>query len=162
MSLVQLNTYAMATHEPSLPCPLDRSLRFYIVRPDHTMVPLVPADQLPVQIQGIPRQLNHQQMSEDGWKFHGQTTEPTLPLSIQAPTRTLPSSPRFLPPDYQARSEAINIPASASKGGRLQSTAWVSPTLTKPVIEDPLTHRVHSAPMNRTSVSKTAKYENFY
>jgi hypothetical protein len=52
------------------------------------MVPLVPVDQLPFQLQGIPRRLTHRQISDGDWKFCSETNEVPLVLSVQAPTAT--------------------------------------------------------------------------
>jgi hypothetical protein len=71
-------------------------------------VPLIPVDQLSFQLQGIPQQLSHRQMSEEGWKFVGESTEQASPLTLLAPTTQLsqptPSpKPRHLPPDHDIR-----------------------------------------------------------
>lgn len=93
---------------------LPEGLRFYVVRSDGSMIPLVPADQLPFQVQGVPRQLNHQQLSKGNWAWIADTIEPAYHLSVQHPahpaSESLPSS-RFLPPDYNVRTgSAEQIP----------------------------------------------------
>ncbi|KAF2874382.1 hypothetical protein BDV95DRAFT_331494 [Massariosphaeria phaeospora] len=113
-----------ASHAPQLP--LAENVRLYILRePGNVMVPLVPADQLPFEIQGVPRLLSHRQMAEAGWKFVKETNAPPTPLSMQSPMQhaasqrpaqassptaailqsptPLPMSPRFRAPDHQVR-----------------------------------------------------------
>jgi hypothetical protein len=96
----------------SQPCALPVGLRYYLLR-GTVMVPLVPVDQLPFQLQGVPRQLSHRQMSDEDWKMLKETEEPLSSLSIQAPTTVFPSppvtsvNPRFLAPDHHIRKEAV-------------------------------------------------------
>jgi hypothetical protein len=94
--------------EPSL---MAETLRYYILRePSSVIVPLIPADQIPIQIQGVPRQLSHRQMAEGGWKFVADTVEPAILLptvlsrqTISLPSPPTPSVPRFVAPDHVAR-----------------------------------------------------------
>ncbi|KAF2110655.1 hypothetical protein BDV96DRAFT_635278 [Lophiotrema nucula] len=98
-------------HDPSVST--DRSkastvndeIHFYIVRADKTMVPLVPADQLPFKLREVPRQLSYQDIGPGKWIFLKETGEPATPLHIEAPTPLL-SGPKFLAPDHQARLES--------------------------------------------------------
>ena len=77
------------------------------------IVPLVPVDQLPFQLQGIPRQLTHRQISDGGWKLCSETNQAPSALLIQAPTATsFPCHPsptaksRYLAPDHHVRAES--------------------------------------------------------
>ncbi|PVH99551.1 hypothetical protein DM02DRAFT_711304 [Periconia macrospinosa] len=91
----------------------EQSVRYYILRkPSNTMVPLIPVDQLPFQIQGVPPSLTHRQMSDERWEFVDETEEPAtvLPLaSTKSPNgyhATRPSSaPKsgFRAPDHDVR-----------------------------------------------------------
>lgn len=86
-------------------CALPQGLRYYFLR-GNTMVPLVPADQLPFQLEGIPRQLTHRQTSDEHWKFLQENNHTPVTLQLQAPTSpvTSPSTPeakpRYLAPDH--------------------------------------------------------------
>ena len=96
-------------------CALPEGLRYYLLRGNaaggSVMVPLVPVDQLPFQLQGVPRQLTHRQISDGGWKLFAETNEAPSSISIQAPTTTFPSQPsptakpRYLAPDHHLRQE---------------------------------------------------------
>ena len=74
------------------------------------MVPLVPADQIPLQLRGLPRQLTHRQMSDENWKLLHESKHTALPLAIQVPESCSPppatskASPSFLAPDHHVRS----------------------------------------------------------
>lgn len=102
------------------PAALPEGLRYYMLR-GSVMVPLVPVDQLPFQLQGVPRGLAHRQMSDQGWKFLCETEEAPSGLSIQAPTTILlplPTSPtksRFLAPDHHVRIDPQYTQAEAPK-----------------------------------------------
>ena len=116
----------VARHTPQ-PSSLAETLRYYIVRPGNVMIPLVPADQLPFQLQGIPRQLSHQQMFEGGWKPLKETTESAFLLPVQAPAQTPTQapmqrilSPRFFAPDHKARRDATEMPEAMPKHSRAQ------------------------------------------
>jgi hypothetical protein len=97
----------------SLPCPLPDGVRAYVVR-GNDMVPLIPVDQLPFQLQGIPRRLTHRQMSDENWKLLQEINHPATPLSVQKPSSISsagPSSaqlPRFLAPDHRVRTEPMH------------------------------------------------------
>lgn len=97
---------------------LPEGLRYYFVR-GSIMVPLVPMDQLPFRLQGIPRQLTHRQISDEGWKFLAETDEISSTISIQAPVTMFPAhsvsvKPRFLAPDHHARMESQTTQAESS------------------------------------------------
>ncbi|KAF2643614.1 hypothetical protein P280DRAFT_547737 [Massarina eburnea CBS 473.64] len=85
------------------------TLRYYILRkPGYEMIPLIPVDQLPFQVQGVPRQLSHRQLSDEGWKYLDETSKPATVLPVIAPSQTLASPspttvPRFRAPDHHVR-----------------------------------------------------------
>jgi hypothetical protein len=75
------------------------------------MVPLVPADQLPYRLHGVPLQLSHEQLSKENWKFVTDTQTPSYRLAIQAPAAnvlTPPASPgrKHFAPDHNVRIES--------------------------------------------------------
>ncbi|XP_014557127.1 hypothetical protein COCVIDRAFT_15527 [Bipolaris victoriae FI3] len=114
----------MATQHQNI-CPLPGDLRFYLLR-GNTMVPLIPADQLPFQLKGIPRQLTHRQMSDQGWKLFKETKDALSMLSVQAPiSNDGPShcspdgKPQYLAPDHNVRTESQNTNTALSHPGRL-------------------------------------------
>ncbi|RMZ74532.1 Zinc finger CCCH-type [Pyrenophora seminiperda CCB06] len=94
----------MAT-QTSGTCALPEGLRYYLLRQNDVrgsvIIPLVPVDQLPFSLQGVPRELTHRQMSDQGWKFFSETNEAPTLLSAEAPRTT--TSPRYLAPDYHVR-----------------------------------------------------------
>ncbi|KAH7082965.1 hypothetical protein BKA63DRAFT_140674 [Paraphoma chrysanthemicola] len=107
----------------SQPSPLPDGLRYYLLR-GSTMVPLVPVDQLPFQLQGVPRQLTHRQASDESWKLLLETDQLPKTLLIQAPTSILAGTPastpksRFLAPDHHVRAESPESANVASKSSR--------------------------------------------
>ena len=107
-------------------CALPESLRYYLLRQNNVrgsaIVPLIPVDQLPFLLRGIPRELTHRQMSDQGWKLFSETNEAPILLSVQTPTPT--SNPRYLAPDHHVRT--VPQPLTAGK-------AHVDP-LTHPII----------------------------
>lgn len=90
--------------------------RFYLLR-SNAMVPLVPVDQLPFQLRGLPRQLSHRQMSDENWKLLHETNKPATSFAIRAPdniphatsTPTPTSHSRFFAPDHFVRSYSQDI-----------------------------------------------------
>jgi hypothetical protein len=108
---------------PAVPSPMAETLRYYILRePGSIIVPLVPADQIPVQLPGVPRQLSHRQMVEGGWKFVADTTEPAVMLptllsrsNISRPSLPSPLVPRFVAPDHGVRAGESQSPADLRK-----------------------------------------------
>ncbi|EDU41037.1 hypothetical protein PtrSN002B_008107 [Pyrenophora tritici-repentis] len=103
------------TTQTSRTCVLPEGLRYYLLRQNDVrgsvIVPLVPADQLPFLLHGVPRELTHRQMSDQGWKFLSETNEAPMLLSVQAPQPT--ATPRYLAPDHHVR--AVPQPAIAGK-----------------------------------------------
>jgi hypothetical protein len=93
------------------PAALPEGLRYYLLR-GNMMVPLVPADQLPFQLQGLPRQLTHRQMSDESWKLLQETDYVAKNLTVQAPGSIMacqhmsPPKPRFLAPDHHVRTDS--------------------------------------------------------
>jgi hypothetical protein len=112
----------MATNTPEGSA-LPDGLRYYLLR-GSVMIPLVPIDQLPFQLQGIPRQLTHRQMSDESWKLLHETELPATTLSIQAPSSIVPhhpassTKPRFLAPDHRVRTEPTNTFEEAPRPNR--------------------------------------------
>lgn len=114
----------MATQSQNI-CSLPEDLRCYLLR-GNTMVPLIPADQLPFQLKGIPRQLTHRQMSDQGWKLFKETKDAPSVLSVQAPIpNDSPShcspdgKPQYLAPDHNVRTESQNTNIALGYSGRL-------------------------------------------
>ena len=65
---------------------LDPKIRYYIHRTNgNAIVPLIPADQLPFKLRDFPKNLNHRQLSEGGWKFLDETAEVPFPLLLLTP-----------------------------------------------------------------------------
>lgn len=95
------------------------------------MVPLVPVDQLPVQLQGIPCHLSHRQISDQGWKFVTETDELASQMTLRGPNLNVPShdasaavsnqDSKYRAPDYRVRSEIQH--ADTSKGILKESLA---------------------------------------
>jgi hypothetical protein len=116
--------------QPHQACALPEGLRPYLLRNNamggSVMVPLVPVDQLPFQLQGIPRQLTHRQISDEGWKLYAETNEAPSSLSIQASTTTFPTrpspevKPRYLAPDHHVRHD----PQAPHAESTTRSTRW--------------------------------------
>ncbi|KAH8725117.1 hypothetical protein GQ44DRAFT_727279 [Phaeosphaeriaceae sp. PMI808] len=126
----------------SQPTALPDGVRYYLLR-GSIMVPLVPVDQLPFQLQGIPCQLSHRQMSDENWKLLQETAHASTPLSVQAPndlflSKSAPvSKPHFLAPDHCVRMETTNAiakprqPDSRSRSAQSDETISVSPRTPK-------------------------------
>ncbi|KAF1941297.1 hypothetical protein EJ02DRAFT_348031, partial [Clathrospora elynae] len=122
----------MAAH-PHHACALPEGLRYYLLRNNHlggsVMVPVVPVDQLSFQLQGVPRQLTHRQISDGGWKLFSETNQAPSAISIQAPTTSFSShtSPaaklRFFAPDHQVRTEPQGMQAKHKQAGQ-----WLHPS----------------------------------
>ena len=93
---------------------LPPGVRYSILR-NNVEVPLIPIDQLPFYIQGLPRELTSFRKHQEGWKSIGETHESALPLSIRAPPNlhsgslspSADTNRQFLPPDHDARREPI-------------------------------------------------------
>ncbi|KAF2737007.1 hypothetical protein EJ04DRAFT_594483 [Polyplosphaeria fusca] len=82
---------------------VEPSRQFCIVRDDQTVVPLVPVDQLPFQLQELPRQTTYQEALLRRWDVVDNTSDPPFPYHVK-PLAPPSSSPTFLAPDHQARS----------------------------------------------------------
>ncbi|KAF3031874.1 hypothetical protein E8E12_001583 [Didymella heteroderae] len=95
---------------------LPSGVRYSILR-NNVEVPLIPIDQLPFHIQGLPRELTPFRKHEEGWKSIGETHEPAVPVFIRAPSDMLSGSPspsvdtnrQFLPPDHVARKGPVVV-----------------------------------------------------
>jgi hypothetical protein len=109
----------MAVPQPQQPG-LPEGSRVYMLRGTR-LVPLIPADQLPYQVRGIPRELTHREMSDGNWKFSHETGSTATILEAQAPSditlrkTPAPSKPRFLAPDHHVRSESLSVGSDAPK-----------------------------------------------
>jgi hypothetical protein len=119
----------MATQSPALPV----GLRYYLLRGD-VMVPMVPVDQLPFQLHGVPRQLAHRQMSDEDWKLLKETEEPLFVLSVQAPATLLSSlsaaaaKSHLFAPDHHVRNKLVNTASELPR-----NNLWVaSSPMTQP------------------------------
>ncbi|XPS92294.1 hypothetical protein M3J09_001693 [Ascochyta lentis] len=103
---------------------LPEEVRCYVLR-DSIVVPLIPVDQLPFRLQGVPRQLTPCQMEEAGWRLVGKTQERPSMLAIQAPTALSskpapPTKTTYLPPDHNVRKEPL-LPAQELQSFRQNS-----------------------------------------
>lgn len=105
-------------------CALPEGLRHYLLR-GNIMVPLIPADQLPYQLRGVPRHLGHRQMSDEGWKLLKETKDAPFVLSLQAPVdRNLlahcsPVVPtQYRAPDHHVRTEPSNARMINDRAGQ--------------------------------------------
>ena len=154
-------------------------LRYYILREaGKVMVPLVPADQLPVQLEGFPRELSHRQMSAEGWKFVTETNEQATILSSLPSQQTMshhfPASPskssKFLAPDHTARTNADDIvrefissagPLPFSKSGGHHDLFGRSETETHAPARSVSAHRTFSAPTPRVFGSSDLRFAKF-
>lgn len=114
--------------QPPQHLPLPAGLRYYLLR-GNVMVPLVPVDQLPFQLQGVPRQLTHRQISDGDWKLLKETEEPTSVLQVQAPATILPSTstatarPPFLAPDHHVRREPADAASETTRHNRWSASS---------------------------------------
>lgn len=158
---------------------LPEGIRYYIVRPDKTMVPLVPADQLPFQLNGIPRQLSHQQLSSEKWEYFADTSDPKSIFSVRAwdgdtsthktsshshrdirearpvsETTLEPSAPprRPVAPDYNVRmaANAANVTGKSED----RSVASKLPQQDFPVLPNGASRSVRPKPENSPTVSQ--------
>lgn len=117
---------------------------YYILRkPENVMVPLVPADQLPFQVEGIPQSLSHRQMSDEGWKMLHETFDPATVLQVASPRlansrlHTPPSHERvssFRAPDHYVRSGSSTAPPRSSTNFPSQTTTTPPYTARLPTI----------------------------
>ncbi|KAL5116390.1 hypothetical protein ACEQ8H_005738 [Pleosporales sp. CAS-2024a] len=104
------------------PCALSEGDRFYVLRRG-VMVPLVPADQIPLQLRGVPRQLSHRQMSDENWRYLHETKHSATRLEIQAPAEfssPMPTTPPsrlttgYLAPDHHVRNSSSELSPATS------------------------------------------------
>jgi hypothetical protein len=87
----------------------------YSILPNNVEVPVIPIDQLPFYIQGLPRELTPFRKHQEGWKSIGETHESALPPSSRAPPNLHSGSPspsadtnrQFLPPDHDAGRDPV-------------------------------------------------------
>ncbi len=135
----------------AMPVPSQPRVSFYISRDDHKMVPLIPADELPLglNLQGIPRVLNSDQvfalqyigmLPSTGLTFKLENESAALQRSTSEPSHTRSHSnidpTNFLPPDAYARQALINAQQQASGQPRPAhevTTNWRS----KATLDDP-------------------------
>ncbi|PSN73454.1 hypothetical protein BS50DRAFT_582987 [Corynespora cassiicola Philippines] len=134
---------------PPDPINLSKGMRYYILRErDNALVPLVPVDQLPVELVDIPRHLSHRQMSEGHWKFVCETEEPAAKFSIQTSNGRTESLgyrrdafiPHYLAPDHQINGKSTVTPDDIPQDrwiGLLNS----SPPLPNPADSRPVEQR---------------------
>ncbi|KAH7384638.1 hypothetical protein BKA66DRAFT_416894, partial [Pyrenochaeta sp. MPI-SDFR-AT-0127] len=146
--------------QPYHPHGLPEGLRYYLLR-NGAMVPLIPVDQLPFRLQGISRQLTHRQMSDEGWKFLGETSEPLFTMSVQAPNTTFHSQPvsakpRYLAPDHHARLQTQSTPVESPRYNRSLSPAPVTETGARQV------SRSLPTPRSEPSSSLTDSFASIY
>jgi hypothetical protein len=150
---------------------LPDGIRYYLLR-SNIMVPMVPVDQLPFQLQGVPRQLTHRQMSDENWKLLHETDIVPTSLSILAPS-LLPSVPalqsgnnnppqsfpisktRFLAPDHYVRTESAH-----SMKETLQPNRWSVPLT--PAVKALEVLQVPQAPETERQVSLADSLASIY
>jgi hypothetical protein len=151
----------MAVHfKPSVS---KEKLRYYILRkPGHEMVPLVPADQLPFQLQDIPRQLSHRQLSDEGWRLLDETDEPLKMLSTVSSNQShlqsgTPSStqPRFRAPDHLVRGDVANVLEQTASGASRAPMAAIPYSL--PAMEQAISDAHRSAITNGSNAQLAAQ-----
>ncbi|KAF2193691.1 hypothetical protein K469DRAFT_745186 [Zopfia rhizophila CBS 207.26] len=88
--------------QPSLPA---AGLHYFIVRPNKTMVPIVPVDQLPFQLKGVPRKLEPSQLAS----MHFLCEMPDAPqLQLESISQTGPAN-RFFAPDAKDRGAVVTM-----------------------------------------------------
>ncbi|KAF1923183.1 uncharacterized protein M421DRAFT_407504, partial [Didymella exigua CBS 183.55] len=135
---------------------LPPGVRYSIFR-NNVEVPLIPIDQLPFYIKGLPRELTLFRKHKEGWKAIGETQQPAVPVTIRAPSdlhsRPSPANTNrmFLPPDYDARKGPVMV----SRDLRLlpeTSSASVAPT------EGLVNRLVSTSPEERLASTRTSRY----
>ncbi|KAH4066236.1 hypothetical protein HBI38_104710 [Parastagonospora nodorum] len=116
------------TVQVSQPTALPEGDRYYLLR-GNIMVPLVPADQIPLQLRGLPRQLTHRQLSDENWKLLHESKHAAFPLAIHVPDSysspppTSKASPGFLAPDHHVRSSPKHLNEVTTETCRLPPPA---------------------------------------
>ncbi|KAH7396761.1 hypothetical protein DE146DRAFT_49885 [Phaeosphaeria sp. MPI-PUGE-AT-0046c] len=110
---------------------LPQDLRHYILR-GNVMVPLVPIDQLPYRLEGVPRQLTHRQISDQDWKFLRETIHLPTTLQIQAPgslvhsSAALETKSQYLAPDHHVLKKPYASRAAISEDTKSLSDTFAS------------------------------------
>jgi hypothetical protein len=121
------------TVQVSQPTALPEGDRYYLLR-GNIMVPLVPADQIPLQLRGLPRQLTHRQMSDENWKLLHESKHAAFSLAIHVPDSysspppTSKTSPGFLAPDHHVRSSPKHLNEVTTETCRLPTPAHPAPS----------------------------------
>lgn len=134
-------------------CALPQDLRYYILRGDNMMVPMVPADQLPFRLPGVPRQLSHQQMSSESWKY---LSEPgKIPAEHHMRSPSVRTKSQFRAPDHQVRNDQNTAGERIARPSR-----WSPPPIAS--IDDPLVQRMTTAPMPEKVLSMTDKFAEIF
>ncbi|CBX91622.1 hypothetical protein LEMA_P071300.1 [Plenodomus lingam JN3] len=146
-------------HQPA--CAIPQELRYYMLRGNDVMVPMVPVDQLPFRLPGVPRQLTHQQMSSERWKYLPEPTSASSNGSAQAPSiptsspSTTWAKPQFRAPDHQVRNDHLMVDEPVARPNRWSH----SPTVP---IDIPSTHRTTSTATPEKTLSLTDKFAELY
>ncbi|KAF2744725.1 hypothetical protein M011DRAFT_165202 [Sporormia fimetaria CBS 119925] len=96
----------MASKTP-IPIALPEDERFYIVRPDQSMVPLVPIDRT-YAVEGVPAKLSHEQLSTEHWKFVAHATKSTAAATSDLQTSS--SATSASPPTLQYEPAPVSKP----------------------------------------------------
>lgn len=94
---------------------LPLGMRCYALRGD-SMIPMIPADQLPFHLLGVPLQLELRQMSVENWQLLRDTDGKPCELAIQGATilsrdNKIPSTQQspFLAPDHTVRQSSPDV-----------------------------------------------------
>lgn len=88
-------------------------------------VPVIPLDQLPYSIEGVPSRINHRQLIKEGWQLLDAVTGFATVLS---PLRTPPPSPKYRAPDHNATRDAAFSAMEMSNKPELRATSPHSST----------------------------------
>lgn len=92
---------------------LDPKIRYYIYRNnENTIVPLIPADQLPFRLKDFPPSLEHKQLAEGGWKFLNETSEIPFPLPLLNPYVRYPNTSKLKKASIKARKTTKDVSES--------------------------------------------------
>ncbi|KAF2853218.1 hypothetical protein T440DRAFT_359626, partial [Plenodomus tracheiphilus IPT5] len=147
-------------HQPG-GCAIPQDLRYYMLQGNDVMVPMVPADQLPFRLPGVPRQLTHRQMSVEGWRYLSEPTSAPSAPPVQAPSIPLSSHPatwaksQFRAPDHQVRNDQYVMDEQVARPSRWSH----SPTVP---IDISSTHRKTPTDTPEKSLSLTDKLAELY
>ncbi|KAH9864408.1 hypothetical protein J1614_010342 [Plenodomus biglobosus] len=147
--------------QPQPACAIPHDLRYYMLRGNDVMVPMVPADQLPFRLPGVPRQLTHQQMFSECWKYLPEPASVSSVSAAQAPSIPTPppstawTKPKFRAPDHQVRNDQFLSDEPVTR-----PTRWShSPTVP---IDIPSTHRTNPVGTPEKTLSMTEKFAEIY